>query len=376
MFPWLDMIMQGIMDPTTLATTMAQTGISPQGLMAGAGNAANSVGNLMQPQVPQVPQAPQVQGTPQGGPTAPTNDFNTMLPLQPPGSQVADASNSIGNISLPTDPAAIRNQFVGTLQNNGVTNPYGLAAIESTAQHESSWLPQNAYGTWNDGKNPAGGIMSWNGDRLTKLQAFAQSQGEDPSKPSPATQAKFLLQEDPGLIKKLNNAKSVEEAQSIINDAWRFKGFDNPQSPESMSRLTTAQSIAANGDMGLSGGGGANQGNTSTLLNPTPIAQQNQPVTGSTTNLMQPPSALNVAQQTPPQQTLGQKLAQLGQAIKPPEAQQPYHTPITGGLGPRVGSNYQANPQVLQAIAMMLGMGGATGNNVPSLGQLIHSSIG
>lgn len=127
-----------------------------------------------------------------------------------------------------------------------ITNPFGLAAVAATGQAESRFSPKNANRTWSDPSESgqagtAGGIMSWRGPRLSNLQAYAASKGEQ-GNGSPQTQAEFLVQEDPNLITALNNAKSVEEAQSIINRAWKFAGYDRPGG-EAAERLATANAF-------------------------------------------------------------------------------------------------------------------------------------
>ncbi|UWM76540.1 phage tail tip lysozyme [Rhizobium sp. WSM4643] len=114
-----------------------------------------------------------------------------------------------------------------------VSNPYALAAIASTGQSESSFSAKRANSSWSDpsesGKQgTSGGIMSWRDTRLQKLYNFAATKGEKPGAISPQTQAEFFLQEDPRLITRLNSARSVEEAQSLMNRAWQFKGYDQP----------------------------------------------------------------------------------------------------------------------------------------------------
>lgn len=135
----------------------------------------------------------------------------------------------------------VLNGFMSTIQRGGVTNPYALAAIQATGQHESGFDPGNAGRTWNDPSESgrpgtAGGIMSWNNERLAALQRFT---GGDMS---PEAQAAFFLQEDPQLIARLNNAGSVEEAQALMNNAWRFAGYNRPGG-EAEARLNTARSI-------------------------------------------------------------------------------------------------------------------------------------
>ncbi|MDQ0558683.1 hypothetical protein QO004_000458 [Rhizobium mesoamericanum] len=136
----------------------------------------------------------------------------------------------------------VYNDFINTVKSGyegvpGVTNPYGLAAVAATGRAESGFSPGNVNRTWSDPSQSgqpgtAGGIMSWRGPRYAALAATGDL--------SPAGQAKFFLQENPQLITALNNAKSVEEAQRLMNNAWAFAGHDQPGG-ESARRLSYAQ---------------------------------------------------------------------------------------------------------------------------------------
>ncbi|MCV3734986.1 hypothetical protein OCK02_02125 [Rhizobium sp. TRM96647] len=122
--------------------------------------------------------------------------------------------------------------FMSTVQSAGLTNPNGLAAVAATGRAESGWSPANAGRTWSDPSESgqagtSGGVMSWRAERLAKLQRYAASKGEQ-GNGSPQTQAEFFMQEDPQLIARLNSARSPEEAQQMMNNAWRFAGFDRP----------------------------------------------------------------------------------------------------------------------------------------------------
>jgi hypothetical protein len=143
--------------------------------------------------------------------------------------------------------------FMGTVQSE-ITNPFGLAAVAATGKHESGFSPRNAFRTWNDPSETgrpgtAGGIMSWNNDRLRNLQRFAAQVGDDPKRPSPQVQAQFFLREDPKLVQALNAAKSPEEATRLMNNAWRFAGYNRPGG-EAAARLNTARQFAATGSFG------------------------------------------------------------------------------------------------------------------------------
>ncbi|WP_051376933.1 hypothetical protein [Agrobacterium tumefaciens] len=132
--------------------------------------------------------------------------------------------------------------FIDTVRSGGLTNPYGLAAVASTGRAESGWSAKNANRTWSDPSESgqpgtAGGILSWRGPRYQALAATGDL--------SPEGQAKFFLQENPDLIQKLNSAKSVEEAQQLMNNAWQFAGYNRPGG-ESARRLAMAQNYYAN----------------------------------------------------------------------------------------------------------------------------------
>ena len=140
-------------------------------------------------------------------------------------------------------------RFMGAVQSGGISNPAALAAIAATGKHESSFSPQNAYGTWSDPSQSgqpgtSGGIMSWRGPRLEALQRFAQENGDNPNAPSPEIQAQFLIQEDPSLIQRLQQARTPQEAQQLMNDAWRFAGYDQPGG-EAGARIQTAQGMVS-----------------------------------------------------------------------------------------------------------------------------------
>ncbi|NTB01070.1 hypothetical protein [Agrobacterium tumefaciens] len=127
--------------------------------------------------------------------------------------------------------------FMDTIKQGGVNNPYALAAIAATGRAESGWSAANANRTWSDPSESgqpgtAGGIMSWRGPRYQALAATGDL--------SPQGQAKFFLNEDPALIQKLNGAKSLEEAQQLMNNAWAFAGYNRPGG-ESARRLGFAK---------------------------------------------------------------------------------------------------------------------------------------
>ena len=137
--------------------------------------------------------------------------------------------------------------FIDTIKTK-ITNPYGLAAVAATGRAESGWSPQNASRSWSDPSQSgqagtAGGILSWRADRLHNLQRYAASKGEQ-GNGSPATQAEFFLSEDPGLVDRLNAATSPQEAQNLMNNAWKFAGYDQPGG-ETARRMALAQNYYA-----------------------------------------------------------------------------------------------------------------------------------
>lgn len=137
--------------------------------------------------------------------------------------------------------------FIDTVKAGGLTNPYGLAAVAATGRAESGWSPKKANGSWADPsesgqQGTSGGVMSWRAERLQNLRNYAASKGEE-GNGSPQTQAEFFMKEDPQLVAKLNNAKSVEEAQSAINGAWKFAGYNRPGG-EAGRRLSYANAYA------------------------------------------------------------------------------------------------------------------------------------
>lgn len=162
-----------------------------------------------------------------GGSKVPASDAQTEVAA---GNPSPVSAHSLGQ-------GDVYDGFMNTVKGT-ITNPYGLAAVAATGSAESGFSPENAGRTWSDPSESgqpgtAGGIMSWRGPRYAALAATGDL--------SPQGQAKFFLQEDPNLIAALNNAKSVEEAQTLMNNAWAFKGYNRPGG-EAGRRLATAQS--------------------------------------------------------------------------------------------------------------------------------------
>lgn len=184
------------------------------------------------------------QAAPQGGiARAPVSQ-----PLDPASARVDAAFSVQGQDRGDLSGNQIAGRFLKSVRDGGVTNPFALAAIAATGKRESGFSPKNAVGTWSDPSQSgqpgtAGGIMSWRGDRLSALQQFAQQRGDDPRAPSPETQGAFLVSEDPSLIQKLQAAQSPQEAQQLMNNAWKFAGYDQ-QGGETAARMALASEYA------------------------------------------------------------------------------------------------------------------------------------
>lgn len=171
-------------------------------------------------------------------PPAPGASANAgPAPTDYPSQRVAQAfgdpqaSNMNGN--------QVFSSFMDTVKQGGLTNPYGLAAVAGTGKRESGFSPENAARTWSDpsergAAGTAGGILSWRGPRYNALAATGDL--------SPSGQARYFLSENPQLIASLNSAKSVEEAIGLMNNAWKFAGY-NRSGGETAARLQAAQAF-------------------------------------------------------------------------------------------------------------------------------------
>lgn len=160
---------------------------------------------------------------------APVGGSSSIVPMTDAAGEVSATSPKLAAAGS----GNVYDDFIGGVKAAGLTNPYGLAAVAATGQAESGWSPQNANRSWSDPSQSgqagtAGGVMSWRNERLNNLYSFARQRGEQPGSISPATQAAFFVQEDPSLIQALNGAKSAEEAQRLMNNAWKFAGYDKP----------------------------------------------------------------------------------------------------------------------------------------------------
>ncbi|WP_082171647.1 hypothetical protein [Methylobacterium indicum] len=175
-------------------------------------------------------------GSPQGGPAGKLPTF---------------AGGGAGAMAMPSGTGGeAERRFVGALQAGGLTNPYGLAAVAAYANRESGYKGSNITGSWSDpsesgAPGQSGGILSWRGDRLANMRRFTAGA------PDPVTaQAQFTLAENPRLTQALQNARSPEEANALMADAWRFAGYNRPGG-ENAARLNATRSYLAR----LNGGG-------------------------------------------------------------------------------------------------------------------------
>lgn len=156
------------------------------------------------------------------GSVSPSGGSSDTIPMSDAAGEVSGTSPG-GTVDMTGND--VYSGFMDTVKAGGVTNPYALAAIAATGKAESGFNPKNATRTWSDPSESgqagtAGGIMSWRGPRYQALAATGDL--------SPQGQAKFFLGENPQLIAQLQSAKSVEEAQSLMNNAWKFAGYNRP----------------------------------------------------------------------------------------------------------------------------------------------------
>lgn len=307
----------------------------------------------------QAPIAPPILPPTAGQPTAPIippvlppvqPETLPALPAEPiiasdgTGGAVATINRPYGGRGTTPVGNAIYDEFMSTVRAGGVTNPNALAAIASTGKSESGFNEKNAYSVWDDVGKPSGGIMSWRDDRLKAMQNFVKANGGDPNKPSPALQAKFLLQENPQLIQQLNAAKTPEEAQILMNNAWRFKGYDQPGG-EAQRRIELAKYYAGTFGEGVAAAGVGD-----------PWAAMRGGVQGM-------PGGGGAAAASP--------LDALGEALQMPSGgQQDLNLPqAPSPIGPRPGQ-YSPDANVMRTILAMLAPGFSSAQ-IPTLGMLM-----
>lgn len=172
-------------------------------------------------------------------PSAGGGSVSSAAPASSPSNVAGNAPDLSGN--------DIYSGFMDTVKGS-ITNPNALAAVAATGTAESQFSPKRVFSSWSDPSESgqagtSGGIMSWRGPRFQAMRDFAAANGGDPNKPSPQLQAQFFLQEDPTLIAKLNAAKNPAEAQQLMNNAWKFAGYDRPGG-EAARRIALANNFA------------------------------------------------------------------------------------------------------------------------------------
>lgn len=245
--------------------------------------------------------------------------------------------------------------FMDTVKAGGLTNPFGLAAVASTGRAESGWSPDNAARSWSDPSESgqagtAGGVMSWRAERLQNLRRYAASKGEQ-GNGSPQTQAEFFMREDPQLVAKLNNARSVEEAQSLMNNSWKFAGYNRPGG-EAGRRQSYASGYLSQFQGGQGGGTEVASLDPSAGMSGAAAIERQAPGSGyvdpmvSTPNAqpMQPPIPQARPEQPFDVSRFGPEQPQKGGRLPMPEAAPPQQA--AAELPPLPASNVAAPPPV------------------------------
>lgn len=182
-----------------------------------------------------------INNQPQAAAQQPTGGFlSSLAPQASSGSQTAAAP--VMPVQRGKAQGSTYQPFINTVRAGGLTNPNALAAVAAYGDAESGWNPKNAVSTWSDPSQSgqpgtSGGILSWRGDRYSRLAAGGDL--------SPEAQARYFLQEDPQLIAALNQAKSPEEASRLMANAWKFAGYDKPGG-EAARRSALARNYFAN----------------------------------------------------------------------------------------------------------------------------------
>ncbi len=162
-----------------------------------------------------------------------------MSPEAPSGPAVPSMGGRRSELGQPTD---VENKFLSTVKSEGLTNPNALAAVGAYGNAESKWSPNKVLASWSDPSESgqpgtSGGTLSWRGDRFNAMRNFVAQEGGDPV----VAQAKFFMQENPALIQRLNAARSPDEANALMADAWQFAGY-NRQGGEYQRRLDLTRS--------------------------------------------------------------------------------------------------------------------------------------
>lgn len=288
----------------------------------------------------------------------------------PTGAGTASTAGNVASTGEPVDMTGneVFSNFMDTVGQE-VKNPYALAAIAATGNAESKFSPGNVNRTWSDPSQSgqpgtAGGIMSWRGPRYEALAATGDL--------SPTGQAKFFLQEDPQLIKALNSAGSLEEAQSLMNNAWKFAGYDQPGG-EAANRLGYAKSFLSR----FQGGGAPNEvasldpGVGMPAMTAADAIEEQAPAAGSLSD--------EVAdfQQTPEYAAQFPGRAAVAKAVaeKPGAMPQQQFSPAVMTVGNALAAKAQPQPQEgVQAPAQMPMQMAQAADTGPSLQQLYQAA--
>lgn len=352
MFDFLNMALMGIQDPMALATQMASQNIAPEVMH-------QAIGSMAQPQMLEGAMAP-------GGtipmPDMPQTAGTPILQQSGPGAQVAALDNGIFD------------GFMNAVKTK-VTNPNGLAAVAGTGMRESGFSAGNAFRSWDDVGKPAGGILSWRAERLNALKRFAGT--DDLKQISPEMQGQFFVQENPDLIAQLNAAKDPGEAMNLMNNAWQFQGFADPNNAETKARMNVANKMAplfsgaaaapsspAPGDLQSRSLSNVDVPQQTTQPNLTAIAGEFGS-DGSGAN-----AAMSSDTSTKPQ-TLAEKLAAIGKGLKVPEGGDKQEPPRISGGGGNFGGGFGRNPQSIEQLFALMGGNVPSQTPIPSLSQLI-----
>lgn len=378
---------------------------APTGRTGKPMSAPPSLGDLMAPRpvgpapAPVAP-APMATPAPQAAePFVPIAEVPAPLQAAAPGVPDAIGPTNEGEKSALAEGTMSQKQLTdefmqsiraGSPEHNipGLTNPYGLAAVMSTGTHESAFAPANVFGKWNDPSESgqagvSGGALSWREERYRKMQSYVESMGGDTAR----NQALFFLQEDPNLVAQLQNAKDPAEAQQMMNQAWRFAGY-NEAGGEAGDRIATAQKLAPamqQPDTGMLSSvaqtpppqqvpnGGLlsqpmNGDGRFTVADIDPTVSSAVPLPEANPNSIFPPApdASNMAPMDPnaDKKMALQKIGQLINSMKKPQL-----APPTGTAPAPSQGSYNRDPNALKAIMAMLA--GPSGPSTPSLGQLM-----
>lgn len=390
MFPFFAMM--GLQNPMQLAIMMAQNNITPMAMQSAMSTQTPQIGQMAQPMPLAQGMNPAMTGNSLmtgGNIPMPSQHESMVASMMPPDPKTM--SPEVSDVKVAAMDPSIYSEFMGTVKSK-ITNPNALAAVASTGMRESGFSRGNAFRTWSDpsesgAAGTAGGILSWRGGRLSALQSFARKFGEE-GRISPATQARFFLEENPSLIDSLNAAKSPEEAQRLMNNAWRFAGF-NRAGGEAGARISLAKKIAAGGGLGdiqapgstsnpiPAGMTGSSEVDKQAMDN---LAAQAPFTIGDVGNIAATgaasaageTAALTAANTDPPASSFADKLAAIGKNLKIAEGTGgPDQIRPTGGLAPQVGGGFSRNPQSMEILLALLGGGGAP-PQLPPLSQLIR----